>query len=70
MTPDTRLIVITNLHNPSGALADETELRAIGELARRKSARGSWSTKSISTPRCRRGEARCISGPSSSSPTA
>lgn len=35
MTAKTRLIVITNLHNPSGALAEETELRAVGELAAR-----------------------------------
>jgi hypothetical protein len=31
----TRLIVLTNLHNPSGALAEEPELRAIGALGRR-----------------------------------
>lgn len=31
----TRLIVITNLHNPSGALTDEEELRAIGAIADR-----------------------------------
>jgi hypothetical protein len=31
----TRLIVITNLHNPSGALAEEPELAAIGELGPR-----------------------------------
>jgi len=35
----TRLIVITNLHNPSGALAEEAELRALGELAARAVAR-------------------------------
>ena len=35
----TRLIVITNLHNPSGALADEAALRAVGELAQRCGAR-------------------------------
>lgn len=29
----TRLLVITNLHNPSSALASEDELRSIGELA-------------------------------------
>jgi hypothetical protein len=29
----TRLIVITNLHNPSSALASEDELRSIGDLA-------------------------------------
>jgi aspartate/methionine/tyrosine aminotransferase len=31
-TERTRLIVLTNLHNPSGALADAETLRAIGEL--------------------------------------
>jgi hypothetical protein len=31
----TRLIVLTNLHNPSGAVAGETELRAIAELGPR-----------------------------------
>src|SRR4029077_10954930 len=31
MTPRTRLIGITNLHNPSSALVDETTLRKIGE---------------------------------------
>ena len=35
MSDRTRLIVVTNLHNPSCALADEAELRAIGELAGR-----------------------------------
>jgi aspartate/methionine/tyrosine aminotransferase len=39
LTPNTRLIVITNLHNPSGALADERELRAVGQLASRVGAR-------------------------------
>lgn len=39
VTPRTRLIVITNLHNPSGALTDETTLRQIGEIARRAGAR-------------------------------
>lgn len=33
MSDRTRLIVITNLHNPSSALASEDELRAIGKLA-------------------------------------
>ena len=33
VTSNTRLIVITNLHNPTGALAAETELRAVRELA-------------------------------------
>ena len=31
--PQTRLIVITNLHNPTGALASEEDLRAIGAIA-------------------------------------
>jgi hypothetical protein len=33
MSDRTRLIVMTNLHNPSGALAAEEELREIGRLA-------------------------------------
>jgi aspartate/methionine/tyrosine aminotransferase len=33
VTRQTRLIVITNLHNPTGALADEETLRRIGETA-------------------------------------
>ena len=32
MSNRTKLIVLTNLHNPSGALASEDELRGIGEL--------------------------------------
>lgn len=39
LTPRTRVVVVTNLHNPSGALADEATLREIGELARRVGAR-------------------------------
>lgn len=38
LTPQTRLILITNLHNPSGVLAGEGELRAIGQLAARSNA--------------------------------
>jgi aspartate/methionine/tyrosine aminotransferase len=34
MTERTRLIVITNLHNPSSALADEEDLRLLGGLAK------------------------------------
>jgi aspartate/methionine/tyrosine aminotransferase len=34
ITSRTRLIVITNLHNPSGALADEETLRAVGDIAK------------------------------------
>jgi hypothetical protein len=33
LTPRARLIVLTNLHNPSGNLAEEPELAAIGEAA-------------------------------------
>lgn len=39
LTPRTRLILLTNLHNPSGAYADEAALRRVGELAARASAR-------------------------------
>ena len=39
ISPNTRLIVITNHHNPSGVLTDEKTLGAIGELARRVNAR-------------------------------
>lgn len=34
-TARTRLIVLTNLHNPSGALTEETDLKAIGTIAER-----------------------------------
>ena len=39
VTPRTRLIVITNLHNPSSAFTDEATLRAVGEIAKRVGAR-------------------------------
>ena len=39
LTPRTRLVVVTNLHNPSSALADEGALSDTGELARRVGAR-------------------------------
>jgi aspartate/methionine/tyrosine aminotransferase len=39
ITGKTRLIVLTNLHNPSGALTDEPTLRQIGELAAAAGAR-------------------------------
>ena len=35
LTPRTRLILLTNLHNPSGSLAGEEALRAIGDMAER-----------------------------------
>jgi len=34
VTPHTRLIVLTNLHNPSSAYTDEATLKAIGVIAR------------------------------------
>ncbi|HEX8695191.1 MAG TPA: pyridoxal phosphate-dependent aminotransferase [Longimicrobium sp.] len=37
--PRTRLVVLTNLHNPSGALTDDETLRRVGEVARRSGAR-------------------------------
>jgi hypothetical protein len=39
VTDKTRLIVITNLHNPSSMLTDEATLRSIGEIAARIGAR-------------------------------
>ena len=39
VTPKTRLIVLTNLHNPSGVLIEEAELKQIGEIARSVGAR-------------------------------
>jgi len=39
LTPSTRLIVLTNLHNPSGALIPSETLLAIGKLAHRIGAR-------------------------------
>jgi aspartate/methionine/tyrosine aminotransferase len=38
ITPATRLVVLTNLHNPTGALLPAETLRAIGEMARRAGA--------------------------------
>ena len=37
--PRTRLIVLTNLHNPSSALTDEETLKSIGAIAREANAR-------------------------------
>ena len=39
MTPRTKLIVITNLHNPTGAFVDEPALRALGDIAKHADAR-------------------------------
>src|SRR6266567_5481996 len=38
ITPKTRLVVITNLHNPTSALTSESVLREIGDIARSISA--------------------------------
>ena len=38
ITPRTRAVVITNLHNPSSALADDDALRQVGEVAARAGA--------------------------------
>ena len=38
MTPQTRLIVLTNLHNPSGALMEDATLRAVGDIAKKNNA--------------------------------
>ncbi len=39
ITPRTRLIVLTNLHNPTGAYVDDATLRAVGEIAKKHGAR-------------------------------
>lgn len=39
LTANTRLIVVTNVHNPSGALTQEDDLRALGRLASQSGAR-------------------------------
>jgi aspartate/methionine/tyrosine aminotransferase len=39
VTPNTRLIVLTNLHNPSGALLSQKTLLSIGKMAERAGAR-------------------------------
>ena len=39
MTSRTRAVVLTNLHNPSSALADDDALRAVGAVAERAGAR-------------------------------
>jgi aspartate/methionine/tyrosine aminotransferase len=39
LTPRTRLVVLTNLHNPSGARVDDDTLRAVGEAAETVGAR-------------------------------
>lgn len=39
ITSNTRLVVLTNLHNPSGALIEDATLKQIGEIARANGAR-------------------------------
>lgn len=39
LSPRTKLIVITNFHNPSGVLTDGDALQEIGEMARKRNAR-------------------------------
>lgn len=39
ISPETQLIVLTNLHNPSGAFIDEQTLGAVGEIAKKNKAR-------------------------------
>jgi aspartate/methionine/tyrosine aminotransferase len=39
LTPRTRLVVLSNLHNPSGAFTDEATLARVGELAQAVGAR-------------------------------
>lgn len=34
ISPRTKLIIVTNLHNPSGNYADENTIRAVGEIAK------------------------------------
>jgi aspartate/methionine/tyrosine aminotransferase len=39
LTPRTRLIVMTNFHNPTGVMTDSDALKQVGELARKTNAR-------------------------------
>lgn len=39
ITPKTRLVVLTNLHNPTGAYIDEETLKAVGDIAQKHGAR-------------------------------
>ena len=39
LSPQTKLIVITNLHNPTGVFTDTDALKEIGELARKRNTR-------------------------------
>jgi hypothetical protein len=39
ITPQTKLVILTNLHNPTGAYADEATIRTVGEIAKANGAR-------------------------------
>ena len=39
LTPRTRLVILCNLHNPSGTLADDNAMRQVGEMAAKVGAR-------------------------------
>ena len=39
ITPQTKLVIVTNLHNPTGAYADEAMIRVVGEIAKARGAR-------------------------------
>jgi len=39
LTPETRLVILCNLHNPSGAFTDETAMRQLGAIAGKVGAR-------------------------------
>jgi aspartate/methionine/tyrosine aminotransferase len=39
LTPETRLVVLCNLHNPSSALTDDNTMRQVGQMAARVGAR-------------------------------
>jgi aspartate/methionine/tyrosine aminotransferase len=39
ITPETRLVILCNLHNPSSALSDDAMLRQVGEMAAKVGAR-------------------------------
>jgi hypothetical protein len=39
ITPRTKLVIVTNFHNPSGNYADENTIRAIGDIAKSRGAR-------------------------------
>ena len=39
ITPQTRLVVVANLHNPTGVFTDEATLRDVGEIAKKHGAR-------------------------------